>query len=76
MSRRGSGRVLLVLVALLGLLLPAVAACGAGPGSGATVGAAVGPVPAPELQRFYAQELVWSRCAPFDCTYLRVPLDY
>ncbi|MDT7607216.1 MAG: hypothetical protein QOG96_1719 [Pseudonocardiales bacterium] len=76
MSRRGSGRVLLVLVALLGLLLPAVAACGAGPGSGSTVGAAVGPVPAPELQRFYAQELVWSRCAPFDCTYLRVPLDY
>ena len=73
-ARSGSGwwRPLLVLVALLGLVVP-LAACGAG-----TLGAgtAVGPVPDPQLQRFYAQQLDWHRCGKFDCTYLEVPLDY
>src|SRR5437879_7226377 len=73
-SRSGSGRwrPLLVLVALLGLVVP-LAACGAG-----TLGAgtAVGPVPDPQLQRFYAQQLDWSRCGKFDCAYLEVPVDY
>jgi pimeloyl-ACP methyl ester carboxylesterase len=63
---------LLILVASLALLLP-VAACSSG---GLGAGIAVGPVPAPELQKFYAQELTWTGCAPFECAYLDVPLDY
>jgi len=62
-----------ILVALLALVVP-VAACGTGSTLGA--GTAVGPVPDPQLQRFYAQRLDWSRCGKFDCTYLEVPLDY
>jgi pimeloyl-ACP methyl ester carboxylesterase len=54
-------------------LLVAVAACGSG---GLGAGTVAGPVAAPELQRFYAQELTWSGCAPFECSYLEVPLDY
>jgi pimeloyl-ACP methyl ester carboxylesterase len=75
-ARRGLARRLRrglsMLVALLGLLLSATA-CGS---SGLGVGIAVGPVPAPELHKFYAQELTWSGCAPFECAYLEVPLDY
>jgi pimeloyl-ACP methyl ester carboxylesterase len=75
-ARRGLARRacrgLLMLVASLAMLLP-VAACGSG---GLGVGIAVGPVPAPELQKFYAQKLAWSGCAPFECAYLEVPLDY
>jgi pimeloyl-ACP methyl ester carboxylesterase len=62
---------LLMLVGSLALLVPLVA-CGSGLGAGT----AAGPVAAPELQRFYAQELTWSGCAPFECSYLEVPLDY
>ena len=75
-ARRGLARRarhgLLMLVAPLALLLP-VAACGSG---GLGAGIAVGPVPAPELQKFYAQKLTWTGCAPFECAYLEVPLDY
>ncbi|HTF46249.1 MAG TPA: alpha/beta hydrolase [Pseudonocardia sp.] len=63
----------LAVVALLALTVP-LAACGLGSGLGA--GTAVGAVPAPELHRFYAQQLDWSRCGKFECTYLEVPLDY
>jgi len=63
-------RVFLVMI-LVALAMPLVA-CGSNLGAGV----AVGPVPAPELRRFYAQELDWTRCGKFDCTYLEVPMDY
>jgi pimeloyl-ACP methyl ester carboxylesterase len=67
-ARRG----LLILAASLALLA-SVTACGS---SGLGAGIAVGTVSAPELQRYYAQKLTWSGCAPFECAYLEVPLDY
>jgi pimeloyl-ACP methyl ester carboxylesterase len=63
----------LIVVALLALAVP-LAACGLGGRFGA--GTEIGSAPAPDLQRFYTQELDWNRCGRFDCTYLQVPLDY
>jgi len=72
-ARRRRPHPLIILAALLAMVLP-VLACS----SAATVGAgtSVGPVPAERLRGFYAQELTWTACGRFDCTYLRVPLDY
>jgi pimeloyl-ACP methyl ester carboxylesterase len=71
--RRGeAARGLLMLVASLALVSP-VMACGS---SGLGAGVAVGPVPSPELHKFYAQKLTWSECAPYECADLEVPLDY
>jgi pimeloyl-ACP methyl ester carboxylesterase len=63
------GRRALVVVALLALAAP-LAACGLRDGLDA------GPASPPELRRFYSQELDWSRCGKFECTFLQVPLDY
>jgi pimeloyl-ACP methyl ester carboxylesterase len=83
----GLRRYLLVLAALVAVALPTVACSGDQPGSGQ----AVGPVAAPDLDKFYAQKLEWKGCADFamsaedrttfgdqkfDCAYLKVPVDY
>jgi len=67
------GRRALVVLALLALTVP-LAACGLG--GRVAAGTEIGSAPAPELERFYTQELDWSRCGKFDCAYLQVPLDY
>jgi len=59
------------LVAAVAAVL-SVTACSSG-GAGGT---AVGPVPSPALEKFYAQRLAWTPCAPYECTYLSVPIDY
>ncbi len=79
---------IVLLTALLVVVLTA-ASCTTAPS--APQGTAVGAVPSPELQRFYAQQLSWGGCEPFavvatdrrafankafDCAYLDVPLDY
>ncbi|MGQ0482702.1 MAG: alpha/beta hydrolase [Pseudonocardia sp.] len=84
---RGPRRYLLVLAALVAVAAPTVACSN----SGVNAGTAVGPVPADELRRFYAQQLQWSGCESFalseedqstfadpkfDCAYLEVPVDY
>ncbi len=86
-TARGLRRPLLVLAALMAVVLPTVA-CGNG---ALGAGAAVGPVPTGDLQKFYAQKLTWGPCVPFalssedrssfadpkfDCTNLEVPIDY
>lgn len=83
----GLRRPLLILTALVAVAVPG--ACS--PAGTLGAGAAVGPVPTDDLQKFYAQKLEWGPCesfAPslddresfadpkFDCTYLQVPLDY
>jgi len=70
-SQSGRWRRALAVIAVLALAVP-LAACGSALGAGT----AVGPVPTPELHKFYAQRLDWSRCGKFDCGYLEVPLDY
>jgi pimeloyl-ACP methyl ester carboxylesterase len=71
-SRTASGRRVVVAVLATMALLLSIAGCSDELGEGA----AVGPVPTPALAKFYAQKLNWSSCAPYDCTYLRVPMDY
>ncbi|MDQ2708687.1 MAG: alpha/beta hydrolase [Actinomycetota bacterium] len=88
---RGLRRHLLILVALVAVA-SATAACTVGPvGVGAAVVSPAAPVPSGDLQKFYAQKLVWQGCAgfalsdaekasfanpKFDCAYLEVPIDY
>jgi pimeloyl-ACP methyl ester carboxylesterase len=88
LTARGMRRPLLILLALLAVAIPAVACS---PDGTLGAGAAVGPVPTGDLQKFYAQKLTWGPCAPYaaspddrqtfadpklDCSYLQVPLDY
>ncbi|WP_084216544.1 alpha/beta hydrolase [Pseudonocardia spinosispora] len=90
LTARGPGRLLLVLAALVAVAAP-VAACGATGPTGAAVSPSSAPTPAPDLQKFYAQQLSWGSCADFalnpelkdiyslpklQCTYLEVPIDY
>ncbi|WP_051580106.1 alpha/beta hydrolase [Pseudonocardia acaciae] len=84
-------RPFLILAAIAAVTAPLIGCSAPAPASTLGTGAAVGPVPNGDLQKFYAQKLEWGPCAGFapsiddkatfaeskyDCTYLQVPLDY
>ena len=68
----GGGRRVAAVVLVVAVLVLPLAGCSGGLGDGVSTGS----VPTPALAMFYAQKLSWSPCAPSECTYLQVPLDY
>jgi pimeloyl-ACP methyl ester carboxylesterase len=91
LTARGSGRPLLLLVALVATLVPAAACSSNSSKPAEPPGAAPGATTTADLQKFYTQKISWGPCKPFapsqddqesfadpkyDCGYLQVPLDY
>lgn len=61
------------------LLVAALAACSApaaSPTAAPGAPTSTPSPPAPDLARYYGQQLAWSDCDGFECASLRVPVDY
>jgi len=55
---------------------PTAASPSQSPTEEATAGASASPTAAPDLSRFYDQEVKWTNCGSADCATIIAPLDY